>query len=34
VIERQLDEMAGQDAATLVRARYDRFRQIGVFGTD
>ena len=30
-IERQLDEMAPMDGATLVNARYDRFRQIGVF---
>jgi len=34
VIERQLNEMAELDGATLTRTRYDRFRRIGVFGID
>ena len=34
VIERQLDEMKDMEPAALTRARYDRFRRIGVFEID
>jgi acetyl-CoA carboxylase carboxyl transferase subunit alpha len=33
-IRRDLDELAGMDAAELCRQRYERFRRMGVYQAD